>query len=66
MQTASELRQEILREYIKKLQGEVASNTNILNDKNWASDGSDYHKECRVRLRAENDFLRQQINLLRK
>ena len=65
-QNKLDLINQILSNYIQELNKISEINQRILEDKDWASSKSDYHKECREKLNIEIKMYQRQISLLKK
>jgi hypothetical protein len=61
MISAKERLDSIKQEYIHGLRGSIAAKESSLADPNWASNGDEYHIECRLTAMAEIKFLKSVI-----
>lgn len=59
-----ELEKKVISLYKSMLRKEIALCKKILLDKEWASNGSDYHKKCRQDMAAEIKEMKAQIRIL--
>ena len=46
--TVATLKRKIIAAYLRQLRADILMWERILARNDWASDGSDYHKECRL------------------
>lgn len=61
-----DLQSKIIGVYVKELERTVTINKQLLERKDWAVSGSDYHKDLRKRYWAEIKNCKAQIKLLKK
>ena len=59
-----DLKQKIITKYIKELMAELKSNDLLLKSKTWAMDDDDYHRNCRLEKKKENNLINEQIKRL--
>jgi len=62
--TAADLKKKIIEQYVQIIKGEKKMHEEILADKNWASDGGEYHTNCRLQMTKRCIEADRQIKLL--
>lgn len=59
-----DLKHKIVQQYVESLKLKLEINQSPLADKEWASEKSEFHLQCRADLKAEADQIKRQIKLL--
>lgn len=60
-----DLQSKIIAVYVKELEKTIQVNKNLLDRKDWAMDGGEYHTQCRKSKRDEIKNCKSQIKLLK-
>ena len=64
VQSKEELIAEMTKAYVTYLEGSIQRNKEQLGLKDWAMDGSEYHRSLRQRLKDQIELAKQHIKIL--